>query len=177
MPNTRKKVIIRTNAGAGKAETTLAGYLPLAGFVTGETVELLDLTGRVAPVPLAQVKTICYVREFNLADTVQPERLTRRSFLARPRSEGLWVRVTFLGGGQLEGLAALDLSLLDAMSRDRGLFLAPPDIRSNTQRLFVPHAAMAGLQLLAVITTPSKTTAASPKRESSVQNLLFPPEI
>ena len=57
-------------------------------------IELLDLSGRVIPLLLNDIRHICYVREFNLHDTVNPERLTRRTFLARPRTEGLWLRMT-----------------------------------------------------------------------------------
>ncbi len=58
-------------------------------------IDLLDLSGRVIPLLLNDIKHICYVRDFNLTDTVNPERLTRRTFLARPRTEGLWLRLTF----------------------------------------------------------------------------------
>ncbi len=123
-------------------------------------VDLLDLSGHIVEVPLKEIKTISYVRDFNLADAVNPERLTRRAFLARPRNEGLWVRVTFRSGDQLEGLAASDLSLADSLIEDAGLRLTPPDIRSNTQNIFVPRSAITDLQLLAVITTPSRTKPA-----------------
>jgi hypothetical protein len=114
------------------------------------------------------------VREFNLSDAVNPERLTRRTFLARPRTEGLWVRLTFRTGDMLEGLAPTDLSMLDGLIDDSGLFLAPPDTRSNTQRLFIPRAAISELQLIAVITSPSKkqTIAERPAKES-LQDELF----
>jgi hypothetical protein len=99
---------------------------------------------------------ISYVREFNLNDLVNPERLTRRTFLARPRTEGLWLRMTFTSGEMLEGLAPTDLTLLDDLVNDAGLFLIPPDIRSNTQRIFVPRTSISELTLLAVVTSPSK---------------------
>ena len=70
----------------------------LSAFVRNQppaAIDLLDLTGRVIPLPLNDIKHICYVRDFNLNDTVNPERLTRRTFLARPRTEGLWLRLTF----------------------------------------------------------------------------------
>ena len=56
----------------------------------------------------------------------------------------------------LEGLAPTDRSLLDSLAEDDGLFLTPPDTRSNTQRLYIPRSAIAEFQLLAVITTPSR---------------------
>lgn len=167
MSNARKKVIVRRFTGE-----TLPGYLPLSGFVRGpvssQVVDLLDLSGRILEFALTEIKTISFVRDFNLADPVNPERLTRRTFLARPRNEGLWVRISFrpldsrperradYATDLLEGLADTGISLLDALIEDAGLSISPPDIRSNTQRIFVPRSAIADFQLLAVITTPSR---------------------
>jgi hypothetical protein len=151
MSTTRKKAIVRRFSG-----DTLPGYLPHAGFVRNNSIDLLDLAGRILALPLNDIKTISYVRDFNLSDTANPERLTRRAFLARPRTEGLWIRLTFRSGDLLEGLAPTDRSLIDALVDDAGLFLTPPDTRSNTQRIYVPRAAITDLLLLAVITSPSR---------------------
>jgi hypothetical protein len=169
MSNTRKKVIVRRFSG-----DAVPGYLAHAGFVHSGAIDLLDLTGRILALPLNDVKMISFVRDFNLADTVNPERLTRRAFLARPRSEGLWLRLTFRTGDLLEGLAPNDRSLMDAMADDTGLFLTPPDTRSNTQRIYVPRVAITELLLLAVVTTPSRRPAlgGQPAKES-LQDELF----
>jgi hypothetical protein len=84
------------------------------------------------------------------------------------------VRLTFRSGELLEGLAPTDLTLLDALADDDGLFLIPPDTRSNTQRIYVPRVAITDLQLLAVVTTPSRRQPlpASPSKES-LQDELF----
>ncbi len=113
MPAAHKKVIVRRFVG-----DVLPGYLPVSGFVRQGSLGLLDLDGRVFEIALQDIKSISYVRDFNLGDTVNPERITRRSFLARPRSEGLWIRLTFRNSSasaqeprpadQLEGLAAAD---------------------------------------------------------------------
>lgn len=169
MSNSRKKVIVRRFSG-----DTRPGYLPSFGFVQNLEIELLDLSGRIIPLPVKDIKTVSYVRDFNLSDPANPERLTRRTFLARPRSEGLWVRATFRTGEVLEGLAPTDRSLMDAMADDAGLFLTPPDTRSNTQRIYVPRDALTELQLLAVITTPSRRQARpAAGREEAVQDELF----
>jgi hypothetical protein len=173
MSNSRKKVIVRRFTG-----DTLPGYLPLSSIVRGQTmVDLLDLTGRIVPLVLADIKMVSYVREFNLGDTVNPERLARRTFLARPRNEGLWLRLTFRSGEALEGLAAIDLSLLDSIQNDAGLHLIPPDTRTNTQHVFVPRSAITDLQVLGVITTPSRrkalATPAPGDTRASVQEELF----
>jgi len=149
MANSPKKVLVRRFSG-----DTLPGYLPQAAFVHNHTIDLLDLSGRLISLLINDIKTVCYVRDFNLSDAVNPERLTRRTFLARPRSEGLWLRLTFKTGDLLEGLAPTNRSLIDALADDDGLFLTPPDTRSNTQRIYVPRAALTDLQLLAVIPSP-----------------------
>jgi hypothetical protein len=172
MSSSRKKVIVRRFTGE-----TVPGYLPLAAFVRAGTIDLLDLSGHVIPIRLSDIKYICYVRDFNLTDTVNPERLTRRTFLARPRSEGLWLRLTFRApapeADQLEGLAPIDASLLDDLITDTGLQLTPPDIRSNTQRIYVPRSSIADLQLIAVITTPSRKKPLPAPTAPSLQNELF----
>ncbi len=167
--SSRKKVLVRRFTG-----DVLPGYLPPSGFIDSGLLDLLDLSGRILPLPLADVKTVCFVRDFNLSDPRDPERLTRRAFLARPRQEGLWLRLTFRSGDLLEGLAPIDLTLLDALTEDSGLFLTPPDTRSNTQRIYVPRAAISELHLVAVITSPSKRqpVAEKPAKET-LQDELF----
>ncbi len=163
MPPSQKKVIVRRFSG-----TVLPGYLPGSSVLQGSSggsalhssgqpaLNLLDLAGRVVPVPLAEVKIVSYVRDFNLTDPHNPERLGRREFLARPRAEGLWLRITFRSGDRIEGLAPLDLSLLDDVLENAGVHLAPPDSRSNTLRIYIPRSAMTELRLLGVVTSPSR---------------------
>jgi hypothetical protein len=169
MSISRKKVIVRRFSG-----DALPGYLPSAAFVHTHSLDLLDLSGRIVSLSLSDIKTVSYVRDFNLTDTQNPERLTRRTFLARPRSEGLWVRMTFRSGDLMEGLAPTDRSLIDSLVDDAGLFISPPDTRSNTQRIYVPRAALTELQLLAVITTPSRRQPLpSTEKTQSAQEELF----
>lgn len=152
MSSLQKKVILRRFFG-----DVLHGYLPASGFVHNDEISYLSLQGRMATISLPQVKTICYVRDFNLADTQNPERLQRKSFVTRPRGDGLWVRITFRDDGDLlEGLCAADTTFLDGLITDEGVSMSPPDSRTNTQRIYVPRASIATLQVLAVITSPSK---------------------
>jgi hypothetical protein len=178
MSSAHKKVIVRRFTG-----DTLPGYLPLAAFVRNRPpqsiIDLLDLEGRVISLLINDIKHISYVRDFNLTDTSNPERLTRRTFLARPRSEGLWLRMTFRSGDQLEGLAPTDIGLLDDLINDVGLQITPPDTRSNTQRIYVPRTALTSLQLIAVITSPSKRkplpAASVPSLQEDLFESLIPP--
>ena len=176
MSTAHKKVIVRRLTGE-----TLPGRLPMANFVNGGSIDLLDLAGHVIPILTKDIKHICYVRDFNLTDTANPERLARRTFLARPRTEGLWLRMTFRTGDLLEGLAPTDLTLLDDLIQDAGLFFTPPDTRSNNQRIYVPRAALTDLQLIAVITSPSRRkplpTTPEPSLQEDLFNTLLPPNI
>ncbi len=178
MSSAHKKVIVRRFTGE-----TLPGYLPLSEFVRNRApqnmIDLLDLEGRVIPLLISDVKHICYVRDFNLTDTSNPERLTRRTFLARPRTEGLWLRMTFRTGDLLEGLAPTDTGLPDDLIQDTGLQVTPPDTRSNTQRIYVPRSSLTSLQLIAVITSPSKRkplpAASVPTLQEDIFESLIPP--
>jgi hypothetical protein len=162
MPVSRKKVILRK-----LSRDWLAGYLPPSDFVSKEHVEMLDLAGKLVLVALSEVKWICFVRDFQSGDAGQPERLLRKTFVTRPRTQGLWIRVRLKDNDLIEGLAQNDLSLLDA----EGLFLNPPDTRSNTQRIFLPRQAVAELDVLAVI-------KAGPRRgpADALQEDLFKPQ-
>jgi hypothetical protein len=151
MASSRKKVLVRRFSGV-----VTPGYLPPANLIHGQQVDLLDLDGRVIPLPINDIKMISFVRDFNLADKNNPERILRKTFLARPRSEGLWVRLTFRDGDLLEGLAPVDISFIDSIQADAGLQISPPDTRSNTQRIYVPRAALSEAELVAVITAPSR---------------------
>jgi hypothetical protein len=147
MPVSRKKVIVRK-----LSRDWLSGYLPPSAFVVNEQAEMLDLSGKLVAVPMAEVKWICFVRDFQSGDANQPERLLRKTFVTRPRSQGLWVRVRLKDNDVIEGLAPNDSTLLEG----GGIFLMPPDTRSNTQRIFLPRQAVAELDILAVIKTGAR---------------------
>ena len=172
MSSAHKKVIVRRFTGE-----TLPGYLPLTGFVRHRAIDLLDLSGRIVPLLLNDIKYISFVRDFNLHDTTNPERLSRRTFLAKPRTEGLWLRMTFRSSDRapdlLEGLAPIDITLTDDLIDDLGLHVTPPDTRSNTQRIYIPRSSLAELQLLAVITTPSRRKPLPASSVPSLQEDLF----
>ena len=174
MTSSRKKVIVRSLTG----ELT-AGYLSPRAFVQRAgnpavpVLGLLDLEGRSLPQPLSSVKLVSFVRDFNREDAANPERLTRRAFLSRPHVEGLWLRLTFSGGEQLEGVARQDLTIIDDLLEDAGIFLIPPDERANTHRIYVPRTAITALEVLAVINAPKRKTLPGHKPASG-QPTLFP---
>jgi hypothetical protein len=170
MASSQKKAVLRMHDG-----NWLAGYLPATGFIRRavalDALELLDLAARRHVVPLASLKWACFVRDFNSGETTNPERLLRTTFSGRPRLAGLWLRMTLNDETILEGMAANDLTLLDPA----GLFLTPPDTRSNTQRIFLPRTSIAELSIVAVIgATTAITGKRKPPASARQQGDLFP---
>ena len=142
MGSSRKPVIVRKFS-----RDWYAGY---AGAVFGQdtpALEVLDLTGKVLTIAWDVVKWVCYVRDFPVGELSNPERLMQKRFAVRPRTAGLWLRMTLTDGDELEGLAANDRSLVSGA----GLLLTPPDTRSNTQRIYVPRQAIQTLEVVSLI--------------------------
>src|SRR5712672_4431114 len=137
MPSTHKKVIVRKID-----RDTVNGHVAPANFVREGKLELLNTSGIVVAIDLRDIKAVYFVREFSDSDS-----LTRKTFTTRPRTEGLWVRLKFKDNEVLEGMMQNDLSLTTA----EGFLINPPDLRSNTQRIFVPRTALESLTVLAVI--------------------------
>jgi hypothetical protein len=121
---------------------TVNGYVAPADFVREGKLELLNTAGTVIAIELRDIKGVYFVRDFGEADT-----FGRKTFTSRPRTEGLWVRLKFKDNEILEGMMPNDLSLTTA----EGFLVNPPDLRSNTQRIFVPRSALDSLTVLAVI--------------------------
>jgi len=121
---------------------SINGYVAPADFVREGKLELLNTAGNVVAIDLRDIKSVHFVREFG-----DPETFSRKTFTTRPRTEGLWVRLKFKDGEILEGMMPNDLSLVTG----DGYLINPPDLRSNTQRIFVPRSALDSLTILAVI--------------------------
>lgn len=140
----RKPVIVRKFS-----RDWFAGYSDAAMAGNTAELEVLDLGGKVLRLGWNTVKWVCFVRDFPTApaDQANPERLLHKRFSVRPRTAGLWLRMTLQDGEEIEGLAANDRSLVDGA----GLLLTPPDMRSNTQRIYVPRPAIQSLQVIGLI--------------------------
>lgn len=170
MSSSRKKAIVRK-----LSRDWIAGYLSAEDFCHQGNIELLDLTGKVILLPAVEIKWLCFVRDFNSGEVNNPERLLRKTFAGRPRMEGVFLRLRLSDGEQLEGVATNDRSLIAG----DGLFLLPPDTRSNTQRLWIPATTIAELDVVAVITSSArrKEAASTPRPAASgstSQTDLFP---
>lgn len=162
MSSSRKKVIVRR-----WDQEWFPGYLPPSGFQLTGAIELLDLSGKVQIMDAAELKWICFVRDFNSGEITNPERLLRKTFAGRPRAAGIWLRTRLADDDRLEGVADNDCSLINSV----GLFLTPPDTRSNTQRIFLPATSIVSLEILGVIgaTVPQKPSL-SRRRENAPED-------
>ncbi|HEY0759247.1 MAG TPA: hypothetical protein VGD59_08340 [Acidisarcina sp.] len=151
----------------------LPGYLAAAALGDDGLLQMLDLAGKVLAMPLVEVKWVCFIRDFNSGEIENPERLMKKTFAGRPRSAGVWLRLRLIDGDLIEGLASNDLSLVAGA----GLFLTPPDVRSNTQRIFLPRSSIRELEVVTVIAPAAKRKAeatGSSAGEHSSQESLFP---
>jgi hypothetical protein len=60
----------------------------------------------------------------------------------------------------LEGLMDFHLGFLETVLEDQGVFVTPPDGRSNVLRVFVPRRELRSLEVLGWVSAPSKRAAA-----------------
>jgi len=155
MPSTHKKVVVRK-----VDRDSVNGYVTPSNFVHDGKLELLNTAGNVVAIDLRDIKVVYFVREFG-----ETESLSRKTFTTRPRTEGLWVRLKFKDNEILEGMMPNDLSLAGT----EGFLINPPDLRSNTQRLFVPRSALESLTVLAVIGATRRQRRGSPTDTRQVQ--------
>jgi len=121
---------------------SINGYVSPTNFVREEKLELLNTSGNVVAIDLKDIKGVYFVREFGDSESLQ-----RKTFTSRPRTAGLWVRLKFKDNEIVEGMMPNDLS----QTLPEGFLVNPPDLRSNTQRIFVPRTALDSLTVLAVI--------------------------
>jgi Family of unknown function (DUF6982) len=152
---THKKVIVEL-----QDHKQLKGYLNPSMLATTQIVDLLTPEGEHESLPMQNVRAVYFVRD--LAEEID---LERKSFLSRPKLDGLWVRLRFRDGDSLEGVIPNDL--LGVL--DNGLQITPPDFNSNTDRIFVPRIALTELTVLGVVGIARKKPAAA----AGVQPRLF----
>jgi hypothetical protein len=121
---------------------TVRGYLNISGLGRIDTVEVLTVDGEQESVLLADIKSVYFVREFK--DPFEPE---RKTFLSRPKLDGLWVRLRFRDDDAMEGIVANNLLEL----LDTGVRLTPPDLHGNVLHMFIPRTALAEMRVLGVV--------------------------
>jgi hypothetical protein len=155
--STHKKVIVEL-----LEKKLLRGYLNPAKLSQAEPVmDLLTQEGAHEQVSIGRVRAVYFVRD--LEDDIE---LERKSFLSRPKRDGLWVRLRFLDGDSLEGVIPNDLlSFLD-----NGVQITPPDFNSNADRIYVPRAALTELTVLGVVGIARRKPSAAPEAQPRLFN-------
>jgi hypothetical protein len=144
--------------------TTLKGYLNPSSLGRSEQIDLLTTDGEHRSLNLEDVKSIYFVREFT--DEFEPE---RKTFLSRPKLDGLWVRLRFRDDDVMEGIVSNDL--LDML--DTGVQLTPPDLHGNNLRMFIPRSALEEMKVLGVVGVARRTPRDSRAAAAAAQPKLF----
>ena len=153
--STNKKVlVVRFDREA------LSGFVNPQTYLLPEGLELLTQEGAVSILPYNEIKVVCFVRDFQQGEPRKELRL----FTTRPKMEGLWIRMRFRDGDAMDGLLTNNLLQLEPY----GFSVIPPDPGFQNQRLFVPKAALSGVQVLGVIGSPlraGRKTKPTPKEQ------------
>ena len=137
--STTKKALIRRFE-----RDPLQGFLNPHEYLQPNGIEVLSPSGSVVVVGYRELKSVCFVKEFDLASDAA------KTFQSRPKMEGLWVRMTFRDGDLMDGILPNHLLLWDRY----GYSVIPPEPYSNNQRVFVPREALTDISVLGVVGSP-----------------------
>ena len=137
--STVKKVVVRRFE-----RENLIGFVNPFSYLQPQTIELLTPSGSLVTLGYAEVKSVCFVKDFDA------EEEARKIFLTRPKLAGLWVRMIFRDSEVLDGILPNDLLAWEAA----GFTVTPPEPDANNQRVFVPREALRSIQVLGVVGSP-----------------------
>jgi hypothetical protein len=137
--STAKKVVVRRFD-----RENLSGFVNIFSYLQPATIELLKPDGTLVLLPYDEVKSVCFVKDF------EAEAESRRIFMTRPKLEGLWVRMRFRDEEVLDGILPNNLLAWDIA----GFTVTPPEPDANNQRVFVPRSALKNIQVLGVVGSP-----------------------
>jgi hypothetical protein len=135
-PTRKKAVVLLLDS------TALKGYVNPATLTGGETIDLLTQVGEHQAIAIGEIKAIYFVADLSLP--YEPE---RKSFLSRPKLEGLWLKLVFRDRDILEGIVTNEL--LEIL--DRGIQFIPPDLHGNCSFIYVPRSALVEAKVLGVV--------------------------
>ncbi len=154
--STAKKVLVRRFD-----RESLIGYVNPQTYLQPVGIELLRPDGSVALLSYDEVKTVYFVRDFDVAE----EPSGARVFNTRPKIGGLWIRMRFRDNEVMDGVLQNDLLRLDPF----GFTLVPPDPTFTQQRVFVPRAALEEVQVLGVVGSPLTRKKAKPVPKEQIR--------
>ncbi len=156
--STTKKVIVRRFE-----RENLVGFVNPFSYLQALHLELLKPEGSLVLVPYEEVKSVCFVKDFE----AEPE--PQRVFLTRPKLEGLWVRMVFRDEEVFDGVLPNEL-LTAGVS---GFTVTPPEPDGNNQRVFVPRQALKSIQVLGVVGSPLRLKRRRASAGEDQQPMLF----
>ena len=159
--STTKKVCVRLFG-----QRRIEGYVYPRHYRQKRGIELMARSAEAVFVPYEHVRAVYFIREFG-SDLSRDQ---RKLFATRPKLGGLWVRMRFLDGEELEGVIPNDLRIMG----EHGVTLTPPDSKGNTQKVFVPGRALDSFVVMGVIGRPYKLNRPSKKKASLNQIKMFP---
>jgi uncharacterized protein DUF6982 len=137
--STAKKVIVRRFD-----RENISGFVNAFSYLQPSAIELLKPDGALVLLPYDEVKSVCFVKDF------EAETESRKIFMTRPKLEGLWVRMLFRDGELLDGILPNNLLAWEIA----GFTVTPPEPDANNQRVFVPRSALKSIQVLGVVGSP-----------------------
>ena len=156
--STAKKVIVRRFE-----RENLTGFVNPLNYLQSTCLELLKPEGTLALLPYEEVKSVCFVSDFDAE--AEPQRI----FMTRPKLEGLWVRMFFRDGEVMDGILPNNPLSWDIS----GFTVTPPEPDSNNQRVFVPRSALRSMQVLGVVGSPLRAGRKKTKVAPEDQPTLF----
>jgi hypothetical protein len=154
--STTKKVLVRRFD-----RESLVGFVNPQTYLQPVGIELLRPDGTVALLSYEDVKTVYFVKDFEIAEEPSGSRV----FNTRPKLDGLWVRMRFRDREVMEGVLLNDLLRLDSY----GYTLVPPDPSFTQQRVFIPRAALEECQVLGVVGSPLTRKKAKPAAKGQIE--------
>ena len=137
--STAKKVVVRRFD-----RENLTGFVNAFSYLQPHAIELLKPDGALVLLPYEEVKSVCFVQDF------EAETEPRKIFMTRPKLEGLWVRMLFRDGEVFDGILPNNLLAWEIA----GYTVTPPEPDLNNQRVFVPRPALKSIQVLGVVGSP-----------------------
>ncbi len=138
----------------------LVGYVNPQTYLRTSGVELLTPGGEVALVPYEEIKAVSFIKDFDASGQL-PE---RRTFNARPKMDGLWIRAQFRDGELMDGILANNLLHIES----QGFTIVPPDPSSNNQKVFLPRTALRALEVLGVVGSPIRRHKPKPAPKEQI---------
>lgn len=144
----------------------IEGYVSPRHYLQKSGIELMARSAEAVFIRYERLRAVYFIKEFG----TDLDRDQRKLFATRPKLGGLWVRMRFLDGEELEGVIPNDLRIMG----EYGITLTPPDSKGNAQRVFVPREALDAFVVMGVIGRPYKLNRPARKKPSAIQIKMFP---